>query len=120
VDQRELATEGAWRRCSGQLRGRRASLFDSSLLAEALEEVELGDGERRGRGSLNRRGGGSGISPEARRGGAMAVALVRRAGWLDAATGRERAGALKCGGDGSWLRDAPHSHCATTGSTGRR
>jgi hypothetical protein len=71
-------------------------------------------------GPLNRRGGGSGISPEARRGGAMEVALVRRAGWLDAATGRERAEALKCGGDGSWLRDAPHSHCATTGSTGRR
>jgi hypothetical protein len=42
--------EGAWRRCSGQLRGRRASLFDFSLLAEALEEVELGDDRMEDRG----------------------------------------------------------------------
>jgi hypothetical protein len=50
VDQNELEMMGAWRRYSGQLRGRRASLFDFSLLAEAVEEVELGDDRMEDRG----------------------------------------------------------------------
>jgi hypothetical protein len=51
-DQNEREKVGAWRGCSGQLRGRRASIFVFSLLAEAVVVVELGDDRMEVRGLL--------------------------------------------------------------------